>query len=279
MSPKSILILSLLALAGLLAALHWLPTQHNAPPSSTATVAERSLLVYCAVSIRKPAEAAAQQYERDYGVRVQLQFGGSQTLLTNAKISHTGDLYIPADHSYIAIARKDDLIIDVMPLATMRPVLAVKKGNPHNIHTLADLARDDVRLGIADPKAAAIGHVVQETLSATHQWDTIATHVIVTKATVNDIATDVRIGTIDTAFVWDVTVKQMAGELEIVNISELENHLTTVPVTLLKSAPDASSARRFMRYLSSSDLGAPLFEKAGFGSSGAGVLFDGSRRD
>ena len=35
------------------------------------------LVVYCAAGLKVPVEAAASEYEREYGVPVQLQFGGS----------------------------------------------------------------------------------------------------------------------------------------------------------------------------------------------------------
>ena len=34
------------------------------------------LVVYCAVGLKSPVQAAALEYERDFGVQVQLQFGG-----------------------------------------------------------------------------------------------------------------------------------------------------------------------------------------------------------
>src|SRR5262245_49945166 len=91
------------------------------------------LVVYCAAGLRTPVEAVAKEYEAAYGVPVQIQYGGSQTLLANIEVSHRGDLYIPADESYLKTARDKNLIDETIPLASMAPVLAVKQGNPKNL--------------------------------------------------------------------------------------------------------------------------------------------------
>src|SRR4051812_17977283 len=57
----------------------------------------KPLVVYCAAALKAPLEALAKEYEQEFGVPVQLQFGASQQLLTNAEVSHVGDLYLPAD--------------------------------------------------------------------------------------------------------------------------------------------------------------------------------------
>ncbi len=49
-----------------------------------------ALLFYCAAGMRKPMVEIARQYEVEYGVRIDLQFAGSGTLLANAEASGKG---------------------------------------------------------------------------------------------------------------------------------------------------------------------------------------------
>src|SRR5437588_11919196 len=87
----------LAVLVGLLAWDAW--RRGSAPPD------RRPLLIYCAAGIRPPVEAAARDYQKEYGVEVQLQYGGSQTLLASIEASKRGDLYLPGDDSYLQTAR------------------------------------------------------------------------------------------------------------------------------------------------------------------------------
>src|SRR5687767_2857277 len=90
---------SVLVLAGLVAVLAW--PARGPGDGARGSGGGATLVVYCAAGLRVPVEAAAAEYERAYGVRVQLQYGGSQTLLANLKLSKTGDLYLPAEDAYV----------------------------------------------------------------------------------------------------------------------------------------------------------------------------------
>src|SRR6185295_3519130 len=67
---------------------------------SAGTRGPAPLLVYCAASLKTPMEKIAADYERASGTRVELSFGGSQTLLASIDVTKRGDLYLPADDSY-----------------------------------------------------------------------------------------------------------------------------------------------------------------------------------
>src|SRR5262245_37455857 len=93
---------SAVLLAGLIGLLSWNPER------SSPAAANEPLLVFCAAGLKVPVEAVAREYEKTYGVAVQLQFEGSQSLLAKVEIGRRGDLFIPADDSYLDMARKKD---------------------------------------------------------------------------------------------------------------------------------------------------------------------------
>src|SRR5215203_6107104 len=96
---------SVALLAGLVGLLVWGPEKWFTRQEQAA----EPLVVYCAAGIRVPVEAVAREYEAAYGVPVQLQYGGSQTLLAGIEVSRRGDLYVPADDSYLQAARDKGL--------------------------------------------------------------------------------------------------------------------------------------------------------------------------
>lgn len=245
---------SVLLFCALVAALLWQPAS---------VVSKTPLIMYCAAGIKAPVEAAAKAYEAEFGVPIQLQYGGSQTLLANIEISRRGDLYLPADNSYLELARQKNLTAESIPLAQMRVVLAVKQGNPKNIGGLADLLSPNVKLAQANPDAAATGKVTRETLQKIGRWDQIEKHTTVFKGTVNDAAADVKLGAVDAAFIWDALLKQYP-ELERVNVPEFENARASMSVAVLKSSADPAAALRFARYLGARDKGLKEFERHGF---------------
>lgn len=217
------------------------------------------VVLYCAAGMRLPVEAAA----RSYGGSIRFQYGGSQTLLANAEVSGSGDLYLPADDSYVEVARKKDLIREVLPLARVRPVLAVRRGNPSGIRSVADLLRPGARLVQANPDATAVGKLTRDALRKKGLWEQVEKGTLAFKPTVNDVANDLKLGAADAGFVWDATVKQYP-DLEAVPVPELAGVAGSVSVAVLRTAKNPAAALRFARYLAASDRGLKEFAAHGF---------------
>lgn len=247
--------LSLLVLAGLVGLLLWNSNDRD-------VAGNEPVFVYCAAAMREPVAAAAREYEQTYGVPVQVQYAPSQTLLSNCEISRKGDLYLPADDSYFTPARAKNLIDEVLPLASMAPVLAVAKGNPKKIQSLDDLQRADVRLTMAEPDAAAVSKVVRDALRKTGQWDKVKEH-STNQTTVTEVANALKVGSADAGFVWDSTLKAYP-ELEAVPLPQLKGITSRIGAAVLRSTTQPAAALRFARFLSARDRGLKQFEKAGF---------------
>ncbi|HEY5909069.1 MAG TPA: molybdate ABC transporter substrate-binding protein, partial [Verrucomicrobiae bacterium] len=218
------------------------------------------LLVFCAAGVKLPVEAVAREYEQTYGARVQLQYGGSGTLLSNLRVADAGDLFLAADESYIKSARAFGLLAESIPLARQRPVIAVAKGNPKNIRALDDLLRTGVRVAMANPDAASIGRTVRELLQQAGQWAAFEQRITVFKPTVNDVANDVKIGSVDAGIVWDATARQYP-ELEVVTVPLLATGEETISIGVLKRSRQPAAALRFARYLGARDRGIRAFAR------------------
>jgi molybdenum ABC transporter molybdate-binding protein len=256
--PLLIFLSSAVLLSGLLVVLFADPLRwFSRKPKQT------PLVVYCAAGLKGPVEEIAKAYEAEYGTPVQIQYGGSQTLLSQLELAEGGDLYIPADDSYLELARKKDLIAETVPLARMRPVLAVPKGNPRKLRTIDDLLRDDVKVSLANPDAAAIGLVTRARLSKSGHWQRLEKKLTVVRGTVSDSANDVRVGGVDAAIIWDALVRQIEG-LEAVELPDLAGEPSLISAAVLKRSRQPTAALRFARYLGARDRGLPTFKKHGY---------------
>lgn len=230
----------------------------------TPDVAVKPLLVYCGAAMRAPVEAAAKAYEVETGTKVELQYGGSQTLLANAEVSGTGDLFIPGDDSYLRRAEEKKLLDETVPLGRMAVVLAVRKGNPKKIASLADLLRADVRLAQANPDAAAVGKLTRQTLG--ERYEALRAKTVVFKPTVHEVGNDLKLDAADAGFLWDAVMGQYP-ELEAVALPELAKAEATLSAGVLRSTKAPAAALKFARWLGSRDRGLKEFEKAGFRTS------------
>ncbi len=222
-----------------------------------------SLTFYCAAGIKPPVERTVADYAQEYGVQIQLQYGGSGTLLSNIQIAKTGDLYLAADESYIRQAKEKGLLAESIPIAVMRAVIAVQTGNPKQIRSVSDLLREDVAVALANPDAAAVGRVVRKILQETGEWERLKENTRVFKPTVNEVANDIRIGAVDAGIIWD-SVGNQYEELENVHLKAFDEKTYQISVGVLTSSSNPTGALKFARYLSARDRGGQRFAELGY---------------
>lgn len=220
-----------------------------------------SLMVFCAAGIKKPVAAIAKQFEEEFGITVQLQYGGTGTLLSQVRVAKQGDIFIAADDGAVEDARKHKAVRESVKLAIQYPVIAVQSGNEKGIKEFKDLLREDVKVAVSNPEAASIGKRTAK--AAGDRWDALKEHVAVMKPTVTELAADLKVGAVDAAVIWNSTVPQFEG-LEAVEIPEFNKQRDNVTANVLEASEQPQAALRFARYLVAPEKGGQTFTKFGF---------------
>lgn len=228
------------------------------------------LVLFCAAGIRKPVEATVADYQREYGVRVQIEPDGSGALLSKLRLANQrADLFLAGEESYIREARALGLVSEAIPAARQHVVLAVRPGNPLAIRGTDDLLRADVSVVVPNPELAAIGRVLKRALENGGQWEALQRRIPAAGAkvslvgTVNEAAQALKIKAADVAIVWDATARQF--DLEFVEVPFFEKR-TREQVTLgvVSATARPAAALHFARYLTARDRGQRAFEKYHF---------------
>jgi len=253
---------SVVVFTAIVAGLWWRDAQ-NRP------VSERPLIVLVAPASRLPIEAITADYERETGRRVELRFGASEDILTKVRLPNAAepaDLFIPADDSYIVQAREEGLVAEMRPLAQMRAVLLLAKGNAKGITNWNDLLRDGVKVAVPNPAAAA-GKVSRDYLTRTGKWAALQPHVVDT-GTVTEAANTTKAGdrpAVDAAIVWDAVAAGPAYRGQtVLAVPELEGATGRIEVAVLKQSRDPAAALAFARYIADPNQGLNHFRAAGY---------------
>jgi molybdate transport system substrate-binding protein len=256
------MVLSLAVLAGLLSVM--MTTDPRPQLGGNAQSADAvPIMLFCAASNRAVMEAIRTDYEQETGAQLEIQYGPSQTLLSSIEVSHTGDLYLPADDSYLTLARKKGIVEEMIPLARQQGVVAVRKGNPKSITSFDDLLRDGVRVVQANPDATAIGNITRKVLQDQQLWETLDRATTAYRTTVTEVANDVLIGAADAGIVYDA-VLHTYPDLEFVELGELQEAASDIAIGVVASTRQPQRALHFARYVAAKDRGLQRYSEFSF---------------
>ncbi|TWT71032.1 molybdate ABC transporter substrate-binding protein [Crateriforma conspicua] len=245
----------------------------NFSSQTTSTDGQPPIVLYCAASNRAVMEAIRERYEDEYAREIQIQYGPSQTLLSSVDVSGAGDLFLPADDSYLKLAQQKGLIREILPIADMQVVVAVRRQDAENIQSLDDILSDSVKLVQASPETAAVGKLVQQTLQQSGQWDDVSAATVAYRATVTEVASDIVVGAADAGFVYDA-VLHTYPDLVAVELPELKPAVSRVAVGVIDQSKQPTAALHFARYVSAKDRGLIQYDQQGFQTAGHDVWAD-----
>ncbi len=221
-----------------------------------------AIMVYCGAGMRLPMEEIAQAFEDGYGTQVQLNYGGSNNLLSQMELTRKGDAYMPGDAAYLQTAKDKGLASDGQIIAYHIPVIIVPKGNPAGIVDLEDLAKPGIELVWGDPEVAAIGKTGKKILEKNGLYESVWANVIATTPTMNEVMTYISLGQADASINWWDIVKSV-DKIEVIEIPNQQNIISTIPIGTTTFSEHPETARAFVDFCDSVE-GKAIFERHGF---------------
>ena len=229
--------------------------------SSTVEYPE-SLLVYCGAGMREPIDEIGALFEQKYGIHVNYNYAGSNTLLSQIELTQLGDVYMPGATYYYEVASEKGFTDYEQRVAYHIPVITVPKGNPAGITSLDNLAKPGVKVILGDPNACAIGKLASSILDKNEISDEVLENVVTYGATVNELVVYMSLGQGDASIIWkDLVVN---NELfDVVDISDEQNSIKIIPIATLTCSENKDTASKFVDFVISTE-GKTIFEKHGF---------------
>jgi molybdate transport system substrate-binding protein len=221
------------------------------------------VVVHAAAALRPALEKAAPEFQAQYGATVELRFDASEVLLTKLKVTRKGDLFIPADDSYVVEARKLGLVDEEYPLAALDAVAVLRADYPKDPKDVIwdDVFRPGFRLAQPNPDSTAIGKATRQGLGPVGLWDRIERSKAVSVGTVTEAANAVKLGSADGAIIWDSVAAAFPG-LKVARLPHLDRVTANVTAGVCRDAEARAEARVFAEYLAGP--GQKCFREAGY---------------
>jgi len=230
----------LVALVALASCQSYVDTTH--PPALT---------VFAAASLQPPFDNIARQAKVD----ARFNYAGTQTLTAQLTQGAQADVFASADTAHMKTVQDAGLLAGPTKIfAHNRLEIAVEKGNPKGIHTLADLARPGLVVVLADPSVPA-GKYAQQALAKAH----VKVHPASLEPQVTGVLSKVSLGEADAGIVY-VSDIVTSGKIDGVEVPDDDNVVADYSIASLSHR---SAADQFIAFVLSSQ-GQAILVNAGF---------------
>ncbi len=219
------------------------------------------VFIYCGAGLKPAMDEIAVMFEKKYGVSVEITYGGIGAIASQFFSTKIGDVFIVPDPLYFNKLRDEGYVKYFEKILVFKPVIAFKSGNSKHIKSLMDLLRDDVKVGLGDPRIPAIGRAAKQVLENAGIVNEVFNKTIVYTSTVNELATYIKANAIDAAIVWKAVA--IAYGLEYIEIDEKYNVEYPVYAVVLTTTNNEKASLDFINFLKS-DEARNIFIKKGF---------------
>lgn len=224
-----------------------------------------SITVYAGAGFSELGDDLVKEFNKKYpNIEVNMRYGGSGELFTTMETQKEGDVFFPAAYKYMGEAMDKGYMENntVKNVTKNIPVIIVQPGNPKNITGVADLARDDVKVGLGEPEGPAIGKSSQDILNKSN----VTVAPTVTTTTVNQLVTYINSGEIDATIVWKAMTSwsDNQGKFDVIEIPNDQNKISTIPIGVTTFSEDKDSANAFVDFVINDSDAHALFEKWGY---------------
>lgn len=227
---------------------------------------KNELLFYIGITMVKPVNELAMNFEKENNCKISILQGGSQDLYDSAKSSQIGDLYLPGSVSYRDKYLKDGLLLDGKFVGYNKLSLVVKKGNPKNIKaSLDELINENLNVVLGNEESGSVGLASKKLLKKFGLYEKAISNAIYLVPDSRNLMNSIKNSEADLILNWNATTfwddnKEFADALVLDDEYSQKSKLV---FNLLSTSKNKDLSRKFMDYASSKE-GREIFKKYGF---------------
>ena len=225
---------------------------------------DKSLLVFSAASLVDVLNETSEEFEREAGIELFFNFGGSQKLAIDIINGAPADVFISAgDEPMKTVSHLSSIKAqDVVNIASNKLVVA-GKDNITDLVTVADLLSMS-RVSLADPGLAPAGYYAKQSFMELGLWEDLYP-LIIFGADVRMAMAYVEVGNADVAVVYKTDISASSGLVGYDIIPEDSYPQVVYPSVPLNRNNKQRYAAKYLKFLQSQYV-VEAFSRHGFDS-------------
>ncbi len=227
---------------------------------------KNELLFYVGITMVKPVNELAKNFEKTHNCTIKILQGGSQDLYDSIKSSQVGDLYLPGSTSYRDKYIKDGLLLDGKFVGFNKLALVVKKGNPKNIKpTLDELLNEKYKVVIGNEQSGSVGEASKKLLTKNEMYEKVISNAIFLVPDSRNLINTLKNNEADLVLNWYATTFWDDNKefVEALPMDDKYADKAKLVFNLLSTSQNKELSKKFMDYASSAE-GREVFKKYGF---------------
>lgn len=228
--------------------------------SGSAGGSKGKLTVLAAASLTESFDKIGTLFEQaNPGVEVTFSYGGSSGLATQITSGAPADVFAAASPATMkTVTDAGDASGTPATFVKNQLVIAVPKGNPKGITSLAAMAKPEFKVALCAEQVPC-GAAAQKALTAASIKVTPVTQEQDVKAALSKV----KLGEVDAALVYRTDAKAAAADVDGVEFPESAQAINDYPIVALKNAVNPSGASAFVTFVQTPQAQQVLTE-AGF---------------
>jgi molybdate transport system substrate-binding protein len=215
----------------------------------------KHLIIFAGAASKPATEEVVRIFQEKTGVDIDVIFGGSGFVLSQMKLTKKGDLYFPGSSDFMEMAKKEGLVFPESEklIVYLIPAINVQKGNPKGIHSLKDLAKDGIRIAIANPEMVCVGtyavEVIEKNLTPSEKVKLKKNLVNYTESC-EKTANAISLKAVDAVIGWRVFQYWDPERIETILLKPEEvKRIGYIPIAISKFTKDKRRAQEFIDFL------------------------------
>ncbi|WP_395715480.1 molybdate ABC transporter substrate-binding protein [Prosthecobacter sp.] len=235
---------------------------HNVPGDKWA--AKPDLILYSGGVNRPAIEKVLLEFAEREGITITTTYNGCGILCAAMKTMEKSsdpkfpDVYYACDVCFVPPVAEH--FPEAVMLTEAEIVIAVPKGNPQGIHTLADLARPGLRVGLCNAEQSTLGFLTSSMLKSMNLWESVSKNASSQVPTGDFLVNQMRTGSLDAAVVYRINIQKAQDHFDAVPLPA-DKSKAVQPFAVRRDSEHQQLGRRLLAFLREHRKS---FEDAGF---------------
>jgi len=212
------------------------------------------LMIFSAGAVAPPLQKAADIFEKKHGIKCGLRIGKPSILFEEMSRGEHADV-ICTGAEYMLDEATENGFVDGdsrRSLGLRRMAIIVPLGNPSHIHTIEDLCRPGIRIGIATE--GCLKGAWDEVASRAGLTDEIRKNIVHRADSCGSVMALVNTLKADAIFGWSAFAKLWPQSSEAVELRNEHQIFRSTVIGVVRSSANKNEARALIEFLASSEV-------------------------